>query len=162
MEKSSFSAIIQNDCKILILGSLPGDASLNAGHYYAHPRNAFWPIISQLLHIDLTVMPFETRYTILQERGIGLWDVVAQAKRQGSLDTAIKQATLNPLFQRCTELAQLQLIVFNGQTAAKLGSNQLPTYIDQAILPSSSPAHTLKVEQKTSQWLNALAPHLST
>ncbi|MGL6040538.1 MAG: DNA-deoxyinosine glycosylase, partial [Deefgea sp.] len=83
MQKSSFDAIIQADCRILILGSLPGDASLNAGHYYAHPRNAFWPILSQLLQTELSTQPFNQRYAILQAHGIGLWDVVAQAQRQG-------------------------------------------------------------------------------
>ncbi|QZA79362.1 DNA-deoxyinosine glycosylase [Deefgea tanakiae] len=162
MCKSSFDAIIQADCRMLILGSLPGDVSLHAGHYYAHPRNAFWPIMSKLLQLDLCAMPFELRYSALQANGIGLWDVVAQAQRKGSLDTAISQATINPLAQRCAALTQLKLIAFNGKTAAKLGSKQIPKYINQVVLPSSSPAHTLKIEQKFSDWQSALSPHLAT
>ncbi|MGL4996679.1 MAG: DNA-deoxyinosine glycosylase [Deefgea sp.] len=161
MQKSSFDAIIQADCRILILGSLPGDASLNAGHYYAHPRNAFWPILSQLLQTELSTLPFSQRYAVLQAHGIGLWDVVAQAQRQGSLDTAINQATLNPLTQRCAELKRLQLVAFNGQTAAKLGSKLIPEYINQAILPSSSPAYTLKYQSKFEHWRVALNPFLA-
>ncbi len=160
MQKSSFDAIIQDDCRILILGSLPGDASLNAGHYYAHPRNAFWPILSQLLNIELSTLSFSQRYTILLAHGIGLWDVVAQAQRHGSLDMAINQATLNPLTQRCAELSQLQLVAFNGQTAAKLGSKLIPEYISQSVIPSSSPAHTLIIDIKTSRWRQALSPYL--
>jgi len=161
MEKSSFGAILRADCRILILGSLPGDASLNAGHYYAHPRNAFWLIMSQLLQIELNTLPFTQRYDILQDHRIGLWDVVAQAKRQGSLDAAIQQATLNPIMQRCASLSDLQLIAFNGQTAAKLGKRQVPEYIQQAVLPSSSPAHTLAIDSKTGYWLQVLRPYLT-
>lgn len=160
MQKSSFDAIIQADCRILILGSLPGDASLNAGHYYAHPRNAFWPILSQLLQIELSTLPFSQRYTLLQAHQIGLWDVVARAQRQGSLDAAIAQTTLNPLTQRCLALSQLQLVAFNGQTAAKLGRKLIPGYINQAVLPSSSPAHTLHFLNKLEQWQSALNPFL--
>ena len=160
MKKSSFNAIIQPDCKILILGSLPGDASLHAGHYYAHPRNSFWLILSQLLQIDLNALPFSQRYIYLQEHKIGLWDVVAHAQRQGSLDTAINQATLNPLTQLCLELPQLQLIAFNGQTAAKLGSKLIPEYINQAVLASSSPAYTLRYAVKLEQWQAAINPFL--
>jgi double-stranded uracil-DNA glycosylase len=161
MEKSSFNAILRPDCRILILGSLPGDASLNAGHYYAHPRNAFWPIMSQLLQVELKTLAFAQRYSVLQDHGIGLWDVIAQAKRQGSLDTAIQQATLNPILQRCASLSELQLIAFNGQTAAKLGKGQTPEYIQQAVLPSSSPAHTLAFTTKFAHWQRILSPFLA-
>lgn len=161
MHKASFNAILQADCKILILGSLPGDASLNAGHYYAHPRNAFWPIMSQLIRSDLTNLPFEQRYTQLLSHQIGLWDVVAQAQRPGSLDTAIRAAQLNPLTDVCTELAHLKLVVFNGKTAAKLGNKLIPRYIHQATVPSSSPAYTLALNEKTNQWLAQLVPYLN-
>ncbi|WP_027467612.1 DNA-deoxyinosine glycosylase [Deefgea rivuli] len=161
MHKASFSAIVQADCRILILGSLPGDASLNAGHYYAHPRNAFWPMMSQLIRTDLTALPFDQRYEQLLAHRIGLWDVVAKAQRPGSLDTAISAAQLNPLTDLCAELTQLKLVVFNGKTAAKLGTSLMPGYIHQATVPSSSPAHTLALAEKTSQWLAQLSPYLN-
>jgi double-stranded uracil-DNA glycosylase len=161
MYKASFNAIVQADCRILILGSLPGDASLNAGHYYAHPRNAFWPIMSQLICADLSTLPFEQRYTQLVAHQIGLWDVVAQAQRPGSLDTAINAAQLNSLADLCAELTQLKLVVFNGKTAAKLGSKLIPRYTHQATVPSSSPAHTLAFTEKARQWLAQLSPYLN-
>ena len=161
-QKSSFNAVFDAHSRILILGSLPGDASLNAGHYYAHPRNAFWPIISQLIAIDLTPLPFAERYPLIQQYGIALWDVVQQASRVGSLDTAIQTPQFNPLDAWCRAQPQLQLVAFNGQAAAKYGSKLIPGYIEQVVLPSSSPAHTLNVSHKTEAWLTALRPYLTT
>ena len=160
LQKSSFNAVFDANSRILILGSLPGDASLNAGHYYAHPRNAFWPIISQLIDVDLTQRPFAERYTLIQQHGIALWDVVQQASRVGSLDTAIQTPQFNPLDAWCRAQTQLQLVAFNGQAAAKYGSKLIPGYIEQAVLPSSSPAYTLNVRHKANAWLNALRPYL--
>lgn len=162
MQKASFNAVFDPHCRLLILGSLPGDASLTAGHYYAHPRNAFWPIISQLIDVDLTQRPFAERYTLIKQHGIALWDVVQQASRVGSLDTAIQAPQLNSLHTWCTELDQLQIVAFNGQTAAKYGSKLIPRYIKQVVLPSSSPAYTLSFNQKCHTWLTELAPHLKT
>ncbi len=161
MKKASFNAIFAADCKILILGSLPGDASLNAGQYYAHPRNAFWPIMSQLINQDLCVLPFNLRYAQLIAHGIGLWDVVAQAQRPGSLDAAISAVQLNPLSDLCAELSQLKLVAFNGKTAAKLGNKLISGYIPQAVMPSTSPAYTLPLSQKSEQWLAHIRPYLN-
>ncbi|QZA79575.1 DNA-deoxyinosine glycosylase [Deefgea piscis] len=162
LQKSSFNAVFDANSRILILGSLPGDASLNAGHYYAHPRNAFWHIISQLIAVDLTQRPFAERYTLIKQHGIALWDVVQQASRVGSLDAAIQTPQFNPLDAWCRAQAQLQLVAFNGQAAAKYGSKLIPGYIEQVVLPSSSPAYTLNKSHKTKAWLTALSPYLKT
>ncbi|WP_255989192.1 DNA-deoxyinosine glycosylase [Chitinolyticbacter albus] len=158
--KSSFAAIANEHARILILGSLPGDASLAAGHYYAHPRNAFWAIMSQLLHETLLGSDWPQRYATLHAHGIALWDVVGTAQRRGSLDTALRDIAANPLARFVTTLPALRCIVFNGGTAARLGKKQLThTGLPQLALPSTSPAHTLSFEAKLAAW-SALGAYL--
>ncbi|WP_273430264.1 DNA-deoxyinosine glycosylase [Chitinibacter tainanensis] len=156
--KSSFAPIWRADARILILGSLPGDASLAAGEYYAHPRNAFWPIMSALLGQPLHEQPFPARYAALQAAGIALWDVVAQAQRRGSLDSALREINPNPLAELIAQLPQLQLVVFNGQAAAKHGQRYIPMYLASSVAPSSSPAYTLPLAAKLAQWQALIAP----
>ena len=94
MLKRAFDPVVDANTRLLILGSLPGDASLKAGQYYGHPRNAFWPLVGEVIgHPDLKAQPYEARLDLLRAHGIGLWDVIAQATRVGSLDTAIRMPT---------------------------------------------------------------------
>ncbi|QLG89816.1 DNA-deoxyinosine glycosylase [Chitinibacter bivalviorum] len=155
--KTSFEPVANTDCTILILGSLPGDASLVQGHYYAHPRNAFWGIMSQATCTDLNALPFEERYPILLAHQIALWDVVQSAIRPGSLDSALAHINPNALSELIFSLPNLSHIIFNGQTAAKHGSKLIPGYIKQSIAPSTSPAHTLSFDKKLQAWLQLLA-----
>ena len=83
--------------RLLLLGSFPGVASLVAQQYYGHPRNQFWPLLSAIWQTDLTGLPYADRLRALQERGLGLWDVYASCRRQGSLDSAIRDAVPNDL-----------------------------------------------------------------
>ncbi|QLI82799.1 DNA-deoxyinosine glycosylase [Chitinibacter fontanus] len=152
--KASFAPIVSPDARILILGSLPGDASLAQGHYYAHPRNAFWPIISEILQIDLCNLAYEHRYAMLRAQQIALWDVIQIASRSGSLDSAISNIQANPLTELTLRLTQLELVVFNGKLAAKHGKKQIPGYIQQAIAPSTSPAYTISISDKKTAWQN--------
>ncbi len=145
---------------MLILGSLPGEASLAAGHYYAHPRNAFWPIVSQLLGIDLLALDWPVRYTALQKHGIALWDVVGRAERAGSLDAALRNVAANPLGQLVATLPELRCVAFNGGTAARIGQRQLLDHpVAKLALPSTSPAHTLPFASKFASW-SALSDYL--
>lgn len=150
--KRSFAPIINEQSRLLILGSLPGDASLRLGHYYAHPRNAFWPLLSHILQHDLCALSFEQRYQTLLQHRIALWDVIQSAKRSGSLDAAIIDAHANRLTDLLADFPNIEHVIFNGQTAAKHGARILPGYIRQNVAPSSSPAHTLSFEQKLQQW----------
>ncbi|NWK79933.1 DNA-deoxyinosine glycosylase [Aquitalea sp. LB_tupeE] len=156
LAKTCFPPVVDARTRLLILGSLPGDASLQAAQYYAHPRNQFWRLLEQVLQQPLMALPYAQRLACLQARGVGLWDVVAQAQRQGSLDTAIRAASHNDLTTLCKDLPQLQALAFNGATAARIGSKQLlgdASLLRLLTLPSSSPAHTMPFEQKLTQWL---------
>ena len=154
MLKYCFPPVVNKQTRILILGSLPGEASLAAQQYYAHPRNQFWPLLSSVLSIDLLPLTYSNRLLILQAYGVGLWDVLAKASREGSLDGDIRQKHYNDLVHLLQTLPKLALIAFNGQTAGK-AAVQLAEHehIPHLILPSSSPAYTLSFEQKKRQWM---------
>ncbi|WP_348944863.1 DNA-deoxyinosine glycosylase [Chitinibacter sp. FCG-7] len=150
--KSSFAPVCDQHSRLLILGSLPGDASLLQGHYYAHPRNAFWPMLATILNEPLLVLPFAERYPILLKHGIALWDVVHSAARPGSLDSALSDIQTNTLSELLLQHPNLTHVIFNGQTAARHGQKLLPGYIHAAVAPSSSPAYTLAFPAKLAAW----------
>ncbi|WP_035056980.1 DNA-deoxyinosine glycosylase [Andreprevotia chitinilytica] len=151
--------VVNPDVRVLVLGSLPGAASLAQQAYYAHPRNAFWPIMAALTQQPLAALPYMERLQALLDAGVGLWDVVGQAKRRGSLDADLRDVSTNPLFELITTLPRLQAIAFNGQTAYKLGHKQLPPHLPYYALPSTSPALTTAFAAKLQAW-SVLHPHL--
>lgn len=140
--KSAFPPSVTPDTRLLILGSLPGERSLAAGEYYAHPTNAFWWLMGEVTGDPLPALPYAQRLECLSGRGIGLWDVIASARRQGSLDTAIRDATVRDLAAFASDLPTLQAIAFNGGEAARRGRRQLAGVDRYALidLPSSSAA----------------------
>lgn len=156
MQKSSFPPVVNAATRVLILGSLPGEASLAATQYYAHKQNRFWHLLGALLEADLPGMAYEQRLAVLLHHQIGLWDVVAKARREGSLDSNIREPVGNDLVGLLNALPQLAVIAFNGATAAKIGLKQLGEHAHAYQifkLPSSSPAYTLAYEEKLAHWL---------
>ena len=152
----SFPPVCDAQTRIMILGSLPGVASLSAVQYYAHPRNLFWDLVGALIDTPLRPLPYPERLTTLRAHGVGLWDVIAEAHRDGSLDSAIRNHLGNDLHTLLAGLPQLQTIGFNGATAAKIGEKALG---DQAHryrivrLPSSSPAYAaMPYAEKLAVW----------
>lgn len=158
LRQTGFPPCMAPNTRVLILGSLPGVASLKAGEYYAHPRNQFWAIWAELLHCPLLDLPYAARLAQLQAHGIGLWDVIHSAQRSGSLDTDLRQIQINPLPAFIAQWPTLSCIAFNGQTAGK-AAKILPPTLPHFILPSTSPAHTLKLAHKISAW-RTLLPYL--
>ncbi|NNM76197.1 DNA-deoxyinosine glycosylase [Sphingomonas sp. ID1715] len=155
MRHASFPPVVDEQTRILVLGSLPGARSLAAARYYAHPRNQFWRLLGDVLGLPLPALDYEQRLQSLLSRGVGLWDVVADAERQGSLDTAIKDARPNDLQQLVGSLPQLRTIGFNGGTAARIGTAALGQWANRIRLmplPSSSPAHAIPYERKLERW----------
>jgi hypoxanthine-DNA glycosylase len=162
--KRSFPPVVDANTRVLILGSLPGEASLAAGQYYANPRNAFWRLLETVLDAPLVTLAYEDRLATLQSRGVGLWDVVAEAERRGSLDTAILNPSANDLLALLETLPALRAAAFNGGTSAKLGSRLLAPLsgrLTLITLPSSSPAHAARsFQDKAAAW-RALSDHLA-
>ena len=157
-----FAPQVSSDTRVLVLGSLPGVASLKLGQYYGHPRNAFWPIMGQLTGETLAQMPYPQRLERLLLSGIGLWDVLASAERSGSLDAAIRSEEAADLTGLVDTLPRLCAIGFNGAMSAKVGRRILQPYaakIDLIDLPSSSPAHARSLDEKARHW-SVLLPYL--
>ncbi|UDM17836.1 DNA-deoxyinosine glycosylase [Vogesella sp. XCS3] len=152
MRKASFPPVVDTGTRVLILGSLPGDASLAAAQYYAHPRNQFWRLLGVVAGGELAALPYPQRLATMQALGVGLWDVVAEATRSGSLDSAIRDARANPLAALVATLPALQAVAFNGQTAGKAAPVLAGCGVDVLVLPSSSPAHTLAFDKKLQEW----------
>jgi double-stranded uracil-DNA glycosylase len=145
--------VVDPNVRVLILGSLPGRRSLAQAQYYAHPQNAFWRLLEGVLGEPLVPLAYPRRLERLLARRVGLWDVVAEARRPGSLDSAMRAVAANPLPEMVARLPRLEVIAFNGATAARIGRRALGeaglTLID---LPSSSPAFTMPIERKAERW----------
>ena len=142
------------DARLLILGSLPGDASLATQTYYAHPTNQFWRLLEHAIGEQLAALDYPARLDRLSARGIALWDVVADATRSGSLDSAIRVPRANPLAAFVATHKRLATIAFNGRTAATLGRRALIGVGEIALidLPSSSAALTQPITEKMVDW----------
>lgn len=148
----SFDPVWAEDAKVLILGTMPSVASLQQGFYYAHPRNAFWPILFDLLG-EVYSEDIDARKRLLRGHGIALWDVARSAVRPGSLDSAIREAAPNDipwLLDRCPGIRK---VLLNGTTAQALYRRLLPTLpVECALLPSTSPANTMAYVKKRAAW----------
>lgn len=149
-----FPPVVDAETRLLILGSLPGDASLRAAQYYAHPRNGFWPLIGGVVGEDLIALPHDQRLARLLARGVGLWDVIASAERAGSLDAAIRSPEAADLRGLVAGLPRLRAVGFNGGLAARMGRRVLAPLNGIALidLPSSSPAHVRPIAEKAAAW----------
>ena len=155
----SFSPIENQAANVLILGSMPGKESLRAGQYYAHPRNAFWPIMGELAGA-IPSLPYETRIEKLKDAGIALWDVLASCRRHSSMDSDIETETIRPndfatFFRRHSHITH---VFFNGTMAEQSFHRHVRSMLEMRMLhfqrlPSTSPANaTLSYKQKLGAW----------
>ena len=156
---SSFDAHVDDGCRVLILGSMPGVKSLEEAEYYAHPRNAFWQIIETLFSIKRE-LPYQQRLKMLKGKGIALWDVYARCYRQGSLDADIDKgsAIFNDFASLFKSFPNIQYVFFNGKAAEHAYQKMLKIVdLEHAVnymgLPSTSPANAaMNFGQKLEQW----------
>lgn len=150
----SFDPIIDENSRILILGTMPSVKSLEDNFYYAHPRNAFWPMMAEVFQVPLPVT-IEAKKALLLSRGIALWDTARSCEREGSLDSAMKAVELNDFAALFTRYPRIQKVLLNGGTAFQL-YHRLPKEIAAARpcvqMPSTSPAYTMKYENKLAIW----------
>lgn len=156
---ASFSAIAKPNATTLILGSIPGAASLRAGQYYAHPQNQFWKIICQLTGIPADT-DYENRIKAITDIGFALWDVVKTCERQGSMDSQIINTTIivNDFAKFFQSHTNLRRVFFNGGTAEMTFQKRVLPYVGNFALsyqrlPSTSPAYASRsFEQKLAAW----------
>lgn len=154
---SGFPPVARGDARVLILGSLPGQRSLRAQQYYAHPQNAFWRIMCELVGVDGT---YAQRCEALIEHRIALWDVLASAVRLGSMDADIRRDSLqvNDFKRFLSSHTAIERIGFNGRKAAQLFATHVQDpcrcdAIDRVILPSTSPAYaSMSYADKFAKW----------
>jgi hypoxanthine-DNA glycosylase len=159
MRASGFAAIAGRDAHVLILGSLPGQRSIDAGEYYAHPRNAFWRIVEDLFDIP-RALPYPERTRQLQRCGVALWDVLKSSRRRGSLDSAIETsgADVNDFAGFFDRHPRIRQVCFNGRKASELYETLVRpslggTAPDTVVLPSTSPAHAaMPYTEKLRRW----------
>ena len=158
---TGFDCVADKNAEILILGSMPGVASLQQQEYYAHPRNAFWKIMQSLYGID-SELSYSQRLEQLKSNKIALWDVVHQCVRAGSLDSNIQADTVQANdFSTLFKYSQgITKVFFNGGKAAELYKRQVLDKADKRLvsihytqLPSTSPANArLTLAQKIQAW----------
>ncbi|MBN3725644.1 DNA-deoxyinosine glycosylase [Burkholderia sp. Ac-20379] len=154
--KRCFPPVVDNETRVLILGSLPGEVSLAQSRYYAHPQNRFWRLVGDTIGLPLADLDYAARLQTLLQHRIGLWDVVAEARRIGSLDSRIREPANNDLQALVETLPNLAAIAFNGGTAEKIGVKALGERADRyrlVRLPSSSPAYAaMPYDAKRQAW----------
>ena len=157
---SGLAPVADSGTRLLLLGSFPGVASLQAGQYYAHPRNQFWPILSALWDEDLVARPYAARLDALRAHGLGLWDVHARCRREGSLDSAIRDAEPNDLAGLVARLPALAAIAHNGGESARAMRVTGALGVPVRRLPSTSPANaSWSFERKLAAWREAFVTH---
>ncbi|WP_296659819.1 DNA-deoxyinosine glycosylase [Paraburkholderia sp.] len=154
--KRCFAPVVDEMTRVLILGSLPGEVSLAHGQYYANPQNKFFNLVGDTIGVPLIELDYAARLRALLDHHIGLWDVVAEARRIGSLDSRIRDHASNDLIALIDTLPNLVAIAFNGGTAEKIGMRALGETADRyrlIRLPSSSPAYaSLSYDAKLCTW----------
>lgn len=162
--KCCFPPIIDARARVLILGTLPGEESLRLQQYYGHPRNAFWNVIAHALG-EKPASDYDKRVAMLLRHRLALWDVLSSADRTGSLDAAIRNPAPNDFAALFAARPRLRAMAFNGQTAKTLFRRHIISSAHQTaaefLLPSTSPAYTMPVEEKAKRWRDALQAALA-
>lgn len=149
-----YQPIIDERSRILVLGSMPSVMSLHEGFYYAHPRNAFWPIMAEILG-EKRPESKEEKIGLLLNHGIALWDAAASCVREGSLDSAIREAEINDFSALFDRYPGIEKVLLNGGTAWTLYHRQESDVVSSrpcVRMPSTSPAYTMKYEDKLAAW----------
>ena len=154
----SFAPLVRPGCRALVLGSMPGVASLEAARYYAHPKNLFWPLMGELLGFSV-VTDYEGRCDALLRSGVALWDVLAECEREGSLDSRIAKGTERPNDIRglLADHPSIGFVLCNGAKAASAFRKHIGEMRAELIaLPSTSPANaSVPLATKRDAWRSA-------
>lgn len=151
----SFPPIVDEQSKILILGSMPGQKSLEKNEYYANPQNQFWKLMFHIFNESFST-DYSTKKNLLKRNKIALWDTIESCERKGSLDSNIKNETQNSITDLLSQYPNIKYIICNGQKAYKNVARQLGKYPNIHLMHSTSPAHTIKFEEKLAQWQKIL------
>ena len=151
---ASFAPFANDQAQTLILGTMPGAMSLAKQEYYAHKQNHFWKIIYSIFGELPVPENFDAKIKLLQQSKIALWDVLANCEREGSLDSNIKNQIENDIPGLLRKYPKIKTIIFNGQQSQKFFLKKFGAIegIQFYVLPSTSPANTMKFEKKLEAW----------
>lgn len=156
MQKKCLKPWVDDKTRILIVGTMPGDESIEKQMYYANPQNKFWKYISKILNNSVELKSIEDKKTILYSHDIGLWDALSKCEREGSLDSKIKNYKPNDF----SKFQSVEYILFNGQKAAKYFEKYNAEYLRKRKsekLPSTSPANaSISDDIKFKKWKDVL------
>lgn len=152
--------VVARHTRLVVLGSFPGAASLAAQQYYAFPRNHFWPILSAIWGVDLVAAAYAERLEEVKRRGLGLWDVYAACRREGSLDSAIQAAEYNDFAALRRIAPQLEAVAHNGGESARAMRHLQALGLQVERLPSTSPANaSWSFDRKLAAWRAVFTAH---
>lgn len=154
----SFPPIAAEGCKVLILGSMPSVTSLERHQYYGHKQNDFWPMMFAFFEQPYTDA-YSAKQELLIKHGIALWDVLSSCEREGSLDSNIMNEIPNDINGLLVQYPTIEYIIFNGGKAYQSFKKYFPELLVQKQwikMPSTSPAYTLKREEKRKKWRKIL------
>jgi hypoxanthine-DNA glycosylase len=153
----SFEPIISDSCRVLVLGTMPGAASLRKQQYYGYGRNAFWRIIYNLFGEE-PEEDYELRKSFLLKHNIALWDVLESCEREGSSDSGIRNPVPNDFAALYNKFPSIKHVCFNGKPAGNFYRRLVEKSIrdlpgrDYYYLASTSPAYTLPYDKKLKEW----------
>lgn len=159
----SFLPVSDAEARVLILGSMPGNKSLEQNQYYAHPSNAFWKIMGELIDAKPDI-PYEERLCLLKSSGIALWDVLASCERKSSLDSHIRKESANDFASFFAQHPHITRVLFNGSKAEQcfrkfVQDKQVLPPLQFRRLPSTSPAHAgMRYADKLLAWQAVICP----
>ena len=152
--KQSFEPLLCDGARVLILGSIPGDRSIELGEYYGHPQNRFWRVIAAITSSEQPT-DYEAKKAMLAANHIALWDVAHRAVRQGSLDSAIRNEEPNDIAVLLADNPTITTVAFNGKKAEQLYDKYFErlSHITYLAMPSTSPANAAcRYEQLCNKW----------
>ena len=152
MTKKGLTPIINEDTRILILGSLPSDESIRKQQYYGNPGNDIWKLIREVIGEDITALDYESKIQKLQEHKIGIWDVLFASERDGSMDSNINNEEINDFSNLKNVAPNLRLICFNGKKAGEFEDTFREYGIKTKVLPSSSGANRRYSDKRIMEW----------
>lgn len=155
--KRSFAPLVNENSRILILGSLPGAESLRAGQYYAYKHNHFWKIIFEILNGGEEPTDYGEKCALLLRGGLALWDVAESAEREGSLDSRIKNLKPNDIPGLLKRHGSIRFLIFNGGfafSAYKRSFGKPPLPYEKVL--STSPACAGRLDEKLAMWRAAI------
>lgn len=151
----SFPPVVDAGCRVLVLGSMPGVASLRASQYYAHPQNAFWRVLYALWECGAPGDAYEKRLSLALDHRVAIWDVAMRCEREGSSDAAMREVVVNDFARFFEDNPRIHTVFFNGRQAHSLferlaggAAGKRP----RVLLPSTSPAHTMPFVEKLAAW----------